>query len=149
MGPVIKLNRHGFLFKQVAKEGDSSIKWRWFIFNKTHYIIILPVILSSSFSISTLPYTLINGIHTMPVTGLSLLHNNDIISCSVDGTVQSFSLPVSLNDDNHMTTSSHKCHMTDVSISVTSVALTPAKFPLTCHGISSSKNSIFAAVGVK
>ena len=95
-----------------------------------------------------LRYMFASGYHKSTITGLSLLPNNTIITCSTDGVLQTLPIPAeALSGDCHVT--SEECHVTDVSSSVTEVSLGQSKHNQRCHGMGVSVNSLFLCLAIK
>ena len=76
--------------------------------------------------------------HSLAITGLSLC-NNDIISCSADGSVQCTTIPTSLPP-----LRSHDCHV--VTSENPSRPLSVGLSKHLCSGLSTSKSGIFVCL---
>ena len=97
---------------------------------------------------SLLRYMFATGYHKSTITGLSVLPNNTLITCSTDGVLQSLAIPAeAMSRDCHVT--GEGCHVTDVSSSVTQIMLGQSKHIERCHGMAVSENSFFICLAIK
>lgn len=91
-------------------------------------------------------YVLFNGFHNISITGLSLLHNSYIITCSQDGVVQTTPIPEQslLINNSHVT--KEKCHVINNAVVL---SLTPFKHCHSFHGLALSDNGLYLAMAVR
>jgi hypothetical protein len=80
----------------------NHLKWmthqvngtEWLVYSKGPYL--MGIVFTDEFLYSSM--ILLPANHQLPISGLAITNNNNIISCSIDGTVQSRSLPI-FNDE--------------------------------------------------
>ena len=81
----------------------------------------------------------IYGVHSRSVSGLTCLHGNQFISCSLDGSVAKFTLTES--HESHVTsTGSHESHVTPTAVEIGTVC-----GERQMQGLAVSEHGLFAA----
>ena len=95
----------------------------WLVFSKVSTLVAMQLQ-------DTVSYTTIYGVHSRAVSGVTALHGDQFVSCSLDSSVQIFSL-----------NQSHDSHVTP-----TPVAMETVSSDCTAHGVAVSEHGLYVAV---
>uniref|UniRef100_A0A1X7VQH1 Protein kinase domain-containing protein n=2 Tax=Amphimedon queenslandica TaxID=400682 RepID=A0A1X7VQH1_AMPQE len=118
---------------------------KWLIYSKGCYTFAVLIKYMNNELMTSDPY-LLSSNHTHPVSGITSLHNNDVITCSTDGTITSRPLPnmegVTVGASASDTVINGKEEWSPVSLGGKITAGS-------CFGMDSSKNDLYTIIHVK
>ena len=124
---------------------DNGSTSRLCVFVKGNRIVLVPVEDLPTATQETPNYVVLNGLHNTSITGLSLLDNNCIITCSQDGVIQTMPIPaLTLLMNSHVT--KEGCHVTNDAVEL---SLASFKHPHSFHGLAISENSLYIAMALR
>lgn len=81
-------------------------------------------------------YTTVCGVHSRAVSGLTALHGNQYISCALDSSVQTFSLP----------NESHDGHVIPTPVTMETYPSLSGNAQRSAHGLAASEHGLLVAV---
>lgn len=122
---------------------------KWLVFGKGPYLFAIKIVCRTRWSqvSSSIPY-LLSSTHALPISGITGLHNNDIISCSMDGSINCRPLPEKRKrkrEEEAVGCESNFVHAEeDVKPLVLGSKFTTSS--LFCFGLASSINSLYTVV---
>ena len=110
----------------------------WLVFNKVSRLIAMQ--LQTPPTPNKVPsYITVCGVHSRAVSGLACLHGNQYISCALDSSIQTFTLP----------TESHDCHVIPTPVTMETYPPLSGNAQRSSQGLATSEHGLLVAVITK